>query len=128
MTTPQGEHIDRLPAWSKRVTQDLSYSPVYDAVFWNPPKKYVFKNKSPPRPQSLRVYEAHGSSNSVSLAHSSRYFHHRVSRRYISRVHCQCLASYQEAWLQCYPAHGHHGTRILCFVWLPSHEFLCCVE
>ena len=60
MTTPQGEHIDRLPAWIKRVTQDLSYSPVYDAVFWNPPKKYVFKNNPPPRPQSVRVYEAHG--------------------------------------------------------------------
>ena len=60
MTTPQGEHIDRIPAWIKRVTQDLSYSPVYDAVFWNPPKKYVFKNRPPPRPQSVRVYEAHG--------------------------------------------------------------------
>ena len=60
MTTPQGEHIDRIPAWIKRVTQDLSYSPVYDAVFWNPPKKYIFKNRPPPRPQSVRVYEAHG--------------------------------------------------------------------
>ena len=59
MTTPQGEVIDRLPAWIKRVTQDLSVSPVYDAIFWNPPQKYVFKNKSPPKPQSLRVYEAH---------------------------------------------------------------------
>jgi len=60
MTTLQGGHIDRLPVWIKRVTQDLSYSPVYDAVFWNPPKKYVFKNNPPPRPQSVRVYEAHG--------------------------------------------------------------------
>jgi len=60
MTTPQGEHIDRLPAWIKRVTQDLSYSPVYDAIFWNPPQKYVFKNRPPPRPRSVRVYEAHG--------------------------------------------------------------------
>ena len=60
MTTPQGEHIDRIPAWIKRVTQDLSYSPVYDAIFWNPPKKYIFKNRPPPRPQSVRVYEAHG--------------------------------------------------------------------
>jgi 1,4-alpha-glucan branching enzyme len=60
MTTPQGEQIDRLPAWITRVTQDLSYSPVYDAIFWNPPQKYVFKNKSPPKPSSVRVYEAHG--------------------------------------------------------------------
>ena len=62
MTTPEGEQIDRLPAWITRVTQDLSYSPVYDAIFWNPPKKYVFKNKSPPKPKSVRVYEAHGTS------------------------------------------------------------------
>src|SRR5438552_19124192 len=60
MTTPQGEHIYRIPTWIKRVTHDLSYSPVYDAIFWNPPKKYVFKNKPPARPSSVRVYEAHG--------------------------------------------------------------------
>ena len=49
MVLPSGERIERLPAWIKRVTQDLSVSPVYDARFWNPPtsKKYVFKNKRP---------------------------------------------------------------------------------
>ncbi|KAF2196705.1 alpha-glucan branching enzyme [Delitschia confertaspora ATCC 74209] len=52
---------ERIPAWIKRVTQDLNVSPVYDARFWNPPKeeKYVFKNKKPPKPQSARIYEAH---------------------------------------------------------------------
>ena len=60
MTTPRGEHIDRLPAWITRVTQDIAVSPVYDAIFWNPPEKYVFKNKPPQRPLSVRVYEAHG--------------------------------------------------------------------
>jgi 1,4-alpha-glucan branching enzyme len=56
-----GERIERLPAWSKRVVQDLSISPIYEAIFWNPPKseKYVFKNSKPPYPKSLRVYEAH---------------------------------------------------------------------
>lgn len=50
---------ERLPAWITRVTQDLSVSPVYDARFWNPPNKYVFKNQRPPKPASARVYEAH---------------------------------------------------------------------
>src|SRR5436853_3474510 len=61
MTTPAGERIDRVPAWIKRVTQDLSVSPVYDAVFWNPPEeeRYTFKHPRPPKPKSLRVYEAH---------------------------------------------------------------------
>lgn len=56
---PSGERVDRLPAWIKRVTQDLSVSPIYDAVFWNPEKKYVFKHPRPKKPKSARVYEAH---------------------------------------------------------------------
>jgi hypothetical protein len=55
-----GERADRLPAWSKRVVQDLNVNPNYEAVFWNPGKTYVFKNKQPPKPKSVRVYEAHG--------------------------------------------------------------------
>jgi 1,4-alpha-glucan branching enzyme len=50
---------ERIPAWIKRVTQELSVSPVYDARFWNPPQKYVWKNKRPPQPKSARIYEAH---------------------------------------------------------------------
>ncbi|CAG8651001.1 13134_t:CDS:10 [Acaulospora morrowiae] len=65
MTTQSGEHIDRLPAWIKRVTQDLSVSEAYDAVFWNPPQKYTWKNKAPPKPTSLRIYEAHVGISSV---------------------------------------------------------------
>lgn len=61
MKIPQSNNrIDRIPAWITRVTQDLNVSPVYDAVFWNPPQKYVFKNARPKKPTSIRVYEAHG--------------------------------------------------------------------
>lgn len=61
MILPSGERIERLPAWIKRVTQDLNVSPVYDARFWNPPEseRYVFKNARPPDPQKVRIYEAH---------------------------------------------------------------------
>lgn len=59
MVIPNEGRVERLPAWIERVTQDLSVSPVYDAVFWNPPQKYVFKNPKPPKPRSARVYEAH---------------------------------------------------------------------
>jgi len=54
-----GARQERIPAWIKRVTQDLSVSPVYDARFWNPPEKYQFKNARPAKPASLRIYEAH---------------------------------------------------------------------
>ncbi|ELQ43365.1 1,4-alpha-glucan-branching enzyme [Pyricularia oryzae Y34] len=58
---PNGQLIDRLPAWIKYVTQDLSVSPAYDARFWNPPssERYTFKNPRPKKPKSVRVYEAH---------------------------------------------------------------------
>ncbi|KAI9671202.1 MAG: alpha-1,4-glucan branching enzyme [Caeruleum heppii] len=61
LTLPSGERIDRLPAWITRVTQDLSVSPVFDAVFWNPPEteRYKFTNQRPSKPASARVYEAH---------------------------------------------------------------------
>jgi len=51
MVVPHQGRIERLPAWIKRVTQDLSVSPIYDAVFWNPPQKYVLKNSRPPKPR-----------------------------------------------------------------------------
>ncbi|EJD53798.1 glycoside hydrolase [Auricularia subglabra TFB-10046 SS5] len=61
MTIPNGDRIERLPAWIKRVTQDLQVSPVYDARFWNPPQsqRYVFKNQHPPKPDNPKIYEAH---------------------------------------------------------------------
>ncbi|SPO05642.1 probable branching enzyme (be1) [Cephalotrichum gorgonifer] len=61
LTLPNGELADRLPAWIKYVTQDISVSPAYDAVFWNPPssERYQFKHSRPKKPQSLRIYEAH---------------------------------------------------------------------
>lgn len=51
--------IDRLPAWVTYVTQDLSVSPAYDAIFWNPSQKYQFKNAKPEKPKAARIYEAH---------------------------------------------------------------------
>ncbi|RSL61571.1 1,4-alpha-glucan-branching enzyme [Fusarium duplospermum] len=61
LTLPNGERADRLPAWIKYVTQDLSVSPAYDARFWNPPasETYKFKHARPKKPESARVYEAH---------------------------------------------------------------------
>lgn len=61
LVLPDGQRVDRLPAWIKYVTQDLSISPAYEARFWNPPaeERYQFKHPRPKKPASLRVYEAH---------------------------------------------------------------------
>lgn len=66
MTTPSGDSIDRLPAWIRRVTQDLNVSPIYDARFWNPPpnETYKFKYGHATNPvDGLKIYEAHGESS-----------------------------------------------------------------
>ncbi|KAI9374147.1 1,4-alpha-glucan-branching enzyme [Aspergillus egyptiacus] len=61
MITRDGERIYRIPAWTKRVVQDLNVSPIYESVFWNPQKteRYQFKHPRPQKPESLRIYEAH---------------------------------------------------------------------
>ncbi|KAL4734191.1 1,4-alpha-glucan-branching enzyme [Aspergillus similis] len=61
MVTRSGERIYRIPAWIKRVVQDLDVSPIYESVFWNPPKaeRYNFQHARPKKPESLRIYEAH---------------------------------------------------------------------
>lgn len=62
LRTLGGEILERVPAWIRRVVQDRTISPAYDAVFWNPPEPYLFKN---PRPEydltkgGIKVYEAH---------------------------------------------------------------------
>ncbi|KAJ1541663.1 alpha-1,4-glucan branching enzyme, partial [Nowakowskiella sp. JEL0078] len=74
--------IDRLPAWSKYVTQDLEKSPVYDAHFYNPPNPYKFKNQSPKIPKSLRIYEAHvGISSPEGKVSTYKYFTQNILPR-----------------------------------------------
>ncbi|KTW30246.1 hypothetical protein T552_00723 [Pneumocystis carinii B80] len=58
MITTDGQRIYRIPAWITRATQDLSVSPAYDGIFWNP-TPYVFRNVRPPPPSALRIYEVH---------------------------------------------------------------------
>lgn len=61
LVLPGNQDVYRIPAWSKRVTQDLTISPIYEARFWNPPaqERYVWKNSRPQKPNDLKVYEAH---------------------------------------------------------------------
>lgn len=64
MITPSGERIERLPAYTIRAVQELSKYPVFESVFWNPMDKYSFKYESPIKPTELKIYEAHGKTNS----------------------------------------------------------------
>lgn len=61
MTLPNGEKIARLPVYINRATQPPKEynNPAYEARFWNPEEKYIFKNERPKLPKSLKIYEAH---------------------------------------------------------------------
>lgn len=86
MVIPGGERIERIPAWITRVTQDLNVSPVYDAVLWNPPKseRYVFKHPRPPKPASVRIYEAHVGISSPELKVAS---YKEFTKNTLPRIH-----------------------------------------
>lgn len=48
----------RIPAWINYARREND-NPCLDGIFWNPPQQYVWKNKSPPKYERLRIYEAH---------------------------------------------------------------------
>jgi 1,4-alpha-glucan branching enzyme len=54
---PNGQVVTRLPAWARYVIQEKG-NPCYDNVYWEPPP-YQWKHPSPPKPDRLRIYEAH---------------------------------------------------------------------
>ena len=86
MIIPSGERIERIPAWITRVTQDITVSPVYDGVYWNPPddQQYRFKHSQPPKPQSARIYEAHVGISSPELRVTT---YTEFTRSLIPRIH-----------------------------------------
>uniref|UniRef100_A0A6B2KY18 1,4-alpha-glucan branching enzyme n=1 Tax=Arcella intermedia TaxID=1963864 RepID=A0A6B2KY18_9EUKA len=56
---PHGSVLTRLDPWAYRVTQEPN-SPVFDGVYWDPTlHPYEWKHAKPPKPDRLRIYEAH---------------------------------------------------------------------
>ncbi|KAI7855891.1 1,4-alpha-glucan-branching enzyme GBE1 [Circinella umbellata] len=110
ITTPKGERLYRLPAWIRRVTQDLEVSPAYDAVFWNPDKSYEFKHPRPKRPTSLRVYEAHVgiSSSEPRIGNYSEFTRNVIPRiAYLGYNTIQLMAIMEHAY---YASFGYQVT------------------
>ncbi|ODQ63126.1 glycoside hydrolase [Nadsonia fulvescens var. elongata DSM 6958] len=102
--------LERLPVWIRRVTQDLSVSPIYDARFWNPPQPYVWKNPSPPRPTDAKIYEAHvGISSSEPRVGNFREFTRNVLPRikYLGYNVIQLMAIMEHAY---YASFGYQIT------------------
>lgn len=113
MVVPNIGRIERIPTWIKRVTQDLSVSPVYDARFWNPPasERYQFKNPRPPRPKSARIYEAHVG---ISTAESRVGTYKEFTKDILIRIKnlgynvIQLMAVMEHAYYACEPHLSHN--------------------
>ena len=114
----------------RRVTQDLKVSPVYDAIYWNPPQKYVFRNPRPPRPEAVKVYEAHGGyltryyeedSAFTLISEISRNLDAGASRCNIQRVYSEYPSPHKRTRLQYRSNDGCDGTCRECSIfWLRS--------
>ncbi|XP_067897401.1 1,4-alpha-glucan-branching enzyme isoform X2 [Heterodontus francisci] len=53
-----GQQVYRISPWARYVTREQNAF-TYDWVHWDPPERYVRKHPHPPRPKSVRIYEAH---------------------------------------------------------------------
>eukprot|EP00746_Dinoflagellata_sp_MGD_P003936 gnl/MRDRNA2_/MRDRNA2_107619_c0_seq1.p1 gnl/MRDRNA2_/MRDRNA2_107619_c0~~gnl/MRDRNA2_/MRDRNA2_107619_c0_seq1.p1 ORF type:complete len:1009 (+),score=180.67 gnl/MRDRNA2_/MRDRNA2_107619_c0_seq1:102-3128(+) len=58
--TQDGRWLDRVPAWIKLAWQDKATN-LFNGVFWEPSEseRYKFKHGRPPKPDALKIYEAH---------------------------------------------------------------------
>jgi len=54
----EGGHGDRIPAYARRVVQDLSTG-IFNAQVWEPDPPYRWRYQSPPTPPAALVYECH---------------------------------------------------------------------
>ncbi|KAJ1536555.1 alpha-1,4-glucan branching enzyme [Nowakowskiella sp. JEL0078] len=119
MISHDNQVIDRLPAWSKYVTQEIEKSPVYDARFYNPPNPYKFKNQSPKIPKSLRIYEAHvGISSPEGKVSTYKFFTENILPRikYLGYNTIQLMAIME------HPYYASFGYQVTSF-FAPSSRF-----
>jgi 1,4-alpha-glucan branching enzyme len=66
MEGESGNWFDRVPAFAKLAWQDTSTN-LFNGVFWEPPSadRYKFKHRRPPKPENLKIYEAHAGFASI---------------------------------------------------------------
>ncbi|GAB4816312.1 hypothetical protein N2152v2_003358 [Parachlorella kessleri] len=111
---PGGWWVDRLPAWVKWATVEPGkMGAKYDGVHWDPPasEKYQFRHPRPPRPESLRIYEAHvGMSSEEEKVASYAYFTDNVLPRIkdLGYNAIQLMAIQEHAY---YGSFGYHVTN-----------------
>ncbi|GAX82082.1 hypothetical protein CEUSTIGMA_g9510.t1 [Chlamydomonas eustigma] len=111
---PNGGWVDRLPAYTTWATipPDVMGAK-YNAIHWDPPsgEKYEWQNPRPPKPSSLRIYEAHvGMSSEEGKVASYTDFRDKVLPRIKAGGYTaiQLMAIQEHAY---YASFGYHVTN-----------------
>lgn len=111
---PGGWWVDRIPAWIKWATVPQGVMGAkYDGIHWDPPpsERHRWVHSRPPRPQSLRIYEAHvGMSSEEDKVASYTYFKDNVLPRIKALGYnaIQLMAVQEHAY---YGSFGYHVTN-----------------
>ncbi|CDW53286.1 1,4 alpha glucan branching enzyme [Trichuris trichiura] len=104
-----GNVYDKLSPWATYVCCPPKGN-VYDQIFYNPPVKYHFKHPKPPKPRSLRIYEAHvGISSSEGRVASFSFFTENIIPRIVKQGYnaIQLMAIMEHAY---YASFGYQVT------------------
>lgn len=111
LETNDGQWIERVPAWTKLAWQDHTTN-LFNGVFWEPPaaERHVFKYSRPPRPDNLKIYEAHvGMASMEPKVATYTEFAHDVLPR-IKRMGYNCVQLMAVAEHAHYGCFGYHVT------------------
>lgn len=112
--TPSGGWIDRVPAYVSYATIPPNVMGAkFNGVYWNPPvdQKHQWSHPRPPRPRSLRIYEAHvGMSSEEGKVSTYREFKDTVLPRIKAGGYTaiQLMAVQEHAY---YASFGYHVTN-----------------
>lgn len=106
-----GWHIDLVPAWISYAVMPQREGATFDGVHWNPPhqEKHAWQYPKPPRPNNLRIYEAHvGMSSEEPVVASYSHFKDNVLPRIAAQgYNCVQLMAVQE-----HPYYGSFGYHV----------------
>lgn len=99
---------ERIPAYAQYVVQDRQ-SHIFDAVVWQPTRKYVWRNTVPPRPSVPLIYEAHvGMSSEAPETASYQHFTSEV----LPRIKSLGYNTVQLMAIQEHPYYGSFGYHV----------------
>lgn len=110
--TNDGKWMDRVPAWTKVAWQDRATT-LFNGVFWEPPEseRYKFKHPRPPKPEGLKIYEAHVGMGTCDAKVGTYLEFKEIVLPRIKRLGYNCVQFMAIAEHSYYGSFGYHVTN-----------------